>query len=61
MQIVDLSLKINRHMIGIPKLHHYAENPTRCVVLSACRKSSSKVSGRAGWKRRTSRKSDTQC
>jgi len=35
MQIVDLSLKINRHMIGIPKLHHYAENPTRCVVLSA--------------------------
>ena len=35
MHIVDLSLKINRHMIGIPKLHHYDENPTRCVVLSA--------------------------
>ncbi len=35
MQIIDLSLKINRHMIGIPKLHLYDENPTRCVVLSA--------------------------
>jgi len=35
MRIVDLSLPINRHMIGIPGLHLYDKNPTRCVVLSA--------------------------
>lgn len=35
MRIVDLSLPINRHMRGIPKIKEYEENPTRCVVLSA--------------------------
>jgi kynurenine formamidase len=35
MQIVDLTLPINRHMKGIPKIREYDENPTRCVVLSA--------------------------
>ncbi len=35
MRIVDLSLPINRHMAGIPKIAEYDENPTRCVVLSA--------------------------
>jgi len=35
MRIVDLSLPINRHMRGIPKIPEYDANPTRCVVLSA--------------------------
>ncbi len=35
MRIVDLTLPINREMPGIPGLQLYAENPTRCVVLSA--------------------------
>lgn len=35
MRIVDLSLPINRHMTGIPKIPEYEENPTRCVVMSA--------------------------
>lgn len=34
MQVVDLTLPINRHMRGIPMLREYEENPTRCVVLS---------------------------
>ena len=35
MRIVDLSLRINQHMRGIPGISEYDENPTRCVVLSA--------------------------
>ncbi len=35
MRIVDLTLPINAEMPGIPGLQLYAENPTRCVVLSA--------------------------
>jgi kynurenine formamidase len=35
MRIVDLSLPINNKMQGIPMLREFAENPTRCVVLSS--------------------------
>ena len=35
MRIIDLSLPINRHMMGIPGRAEYAKNPTRCVVISS--------------------------
>ena len=35
MQIVDLSLPINRHMPGIPTIPEYKKNPTRCIVTAA--------------------------
>jgi arylformamidase len=34
MQVIDLSLPINRHMQGIPNRSEYEDNPTRCVVFS---------------------------
>lgn len=34
MQIIDLSLPINRHMTGIPNRDEYDNNPTRCTVFS---------------------------
>ena len=35
MRIIDLSLPINRHMMGIPGRSEYVKNPTRCVVISS--------------------------
>lgn len=34
MEVIDLSLAINRHMAGIPNRPEYDNNPTRCVVFS---------------------------
>jgi len=34
MQVIDLSLAINRQMQGIPDRQEYHDNPTRCVVFS---------------------------
>ena len=34
MQVIDLSLAINRDMKGIPNRTEYDDNPTRCVVFN---------------------------